>query len=528
MSDAGAHPDALRKRAKQAWATRDQWQKVLLDAYDFVAPYRMSTRYVTKAPANRVDRIFDNTAVQSLFRFAGKLQQELLPPGQAFFQLEAGPAIAITGMNKEEADRELETVTSQITPVFLNGEWDNAVHEMLIDLGISTGFMMILEGDAQQPVRFVTASMDEIAIDQGPYGDVAGIFWKRKWTYRAISEAWPKGRFDEAFRDALKSRPEEEIVLCQDTVFDAKASKWRLCVYLEKSDGDVWEDEFHECPWITPRYFKMPGQVYGFGPVLMVLPTIKTLNKAQELTLKAAAIAMSGIYTRVDDGVFNPDTARIEPGAMWAVARNGGVLGPSIQRLPPPGDLNMGNIVLTDLRMQVQAGLMDQQLPPDGQSPRSAAEIVARVKRLSADHAGAFGRLVHEIIQPVVRRVIEILHRQGVLKSRFKIDQLLVQLKVTSPLAEAFKAAKVEKTINWLQIVAQFGGPETLHGLTPLEATLAEIGADMGVPPHQIYTPDQRQQIQQTVKTLVAAAMAQQAQQNAPPPAPNGDPAQAA
>ncbi len=520
---------ALRARAKSAWAEREKWQKVLDEAYEYVAPYRQSTRVSDKSPSSFGDKIFDNTAPSAYVRTVGRLQQDLLPPGQSWFELAPGPAVAAFNLDPDEVAKELEIITRQIQPAFLSGEWDQAVSEMLCDAMISTGCMLILEGDERAPVRFVAPSMDEVALDQGAYGDVSGIFWKRKWKRRAVRDEWPKGKFSDEFRTSLESKPEDDVTVCQDTIWDARARVWRWCVHEDgKTDAPFAEAEYLECPWLTPRYWRLPGQVNGVGPVLMNLPGIKTLNKAQQLTLQNAAVEMAGIFTRIDDGVFNPDTARIEPGAFWTVARNGGVLGPSIQRLQG-GNMNVSNIVLSDLRMQVATGMFDQQLPPDGQTPRSAAEIVERVKRLQSDHAGAFGRMVHEIILPAVRRVIEVLYRKGVLKSRFKIDQLLIQVKVTSPLGQAFRATKAKAYVDWLQVAAGLGGPEMLHALTPLDLGLAEVGAQLGVEPHLIYSKNERESIQASVKALVAQAMAQMQAQNAgPPPPPNGDPAQAA
>lgn len=526
-----------KRRAGSAWGVRDQWQKALFDAYNFVAPYRLSTRWVTKSPQNRADLIFDNTAVMAHVRSVGKLQQDLFPTGEPFFALDLGPAAeALAEQNGGQIDQmkaELETITAVANAVFTTGEWDAAAQEMLSDLLISTGFLMILKGKPNHPVHFVSASMDEIAIDEGPYGAVHGIFWKRQWAIRAILEAWPNGTYSEDFKASATTKGEEQRVLCQDVVWDAKAERWRLYVYLENAeDRTIHDEESRECPWITPRYFRMPGQVYGFGPVLMTLPTVKSLNKAMEITLKAAALSMLGIFTRVDDGVFNPDTARLEPGAIWTVGRNGGPLGPSIQRLQP-GPIDVNNIVLQDLRMQVTAGMQDQQLPPQGTNPASAAEINARIQQLSQDHAGAYGRLVHEIVIPTVKRVLELLYDAGVFKGmRLTIDQLLVKVKVVSPLAQAAKARKGQAYLNWVQMLQATDPTGGLaQSVTPLGKGMAEVGSDLGVPPSLIYTPDQAASIQSSVKTLVQLAMQQmQAAKNGPPPTPppaNGDPGQA-
>lgn len=530
--DAGSVGDARearRKRAERAWGRRDEWQKVLLDAYDYVAPHRLSTRWVKKTPAARVDRMFDNTAAVAWMRAAGRLQQDLFPPGEPFARLEPGPYAAKLGLNEEDARRELQTIDDQIQPVFLDGDFDQSVHETLLDMLISTGFLLVLAGDAAKPVDFVNVSLDEMAIDGGPRNRLEGFFWKRKWTRRAILEEWPKGSFDQSFLEAARADGEEEVTLCQDTVWNAREKRWDLHVYVEGEPGDdIWHEDFRECPWIAPRYFRLPGLDMGYGPVLMNMPTTKTLNKAVELTLKSAAIAMAGIYTRIDDGVFDPDTARIEPGAMWAVARNGGPLGASIQRLPTAGDPNLGNLVLQDLRMMTQAGYNDQQLPPDGQSPRSAAEIVERVKRLGQDHAGAYGRLVHEMVIPLYRRVLEILYAAGVLRSRLRIDQMLVQLRVVSPLGSSFKAERAKRYVDWVQAVDALGGPGFAHMVTPLEQGLAQVGHDMGVDATLVYTITEQQSIQESIKAGVAQAMAAQAKQAQASLPPNGDPAQAA
>ncbi len=525
-------------RAAAAWSLHDQWQKTLIDAYDYVAPYRMSTRYATKSPNTRANLIFDNTAPMAHVRSTGRLQQDLFPTGESFFALELGPAATAkaeaNGQQLDDWKKELELVSAIVNIAFQTGEFDAAVNETLADVLISTGFMMVMHGDEHHPLRFTSASMDEVAIDQGPYGSVHGVFWKRKWAARAILENWPRGKFSPEFKEAAEKQGTEEHILCQDVIWDDKKQHWLHYVYLEaEKDSTVATDESRECPWITPRYFRMPGQVYGFGPVLMTLPTTKSLNKAMEITLKSAALAMLGIFTRVDDGVFNPDTARIEPGAIWTVARNGGPLGPSIQRLPP-ADINIANIILQDLRMQVQAGMQDQQLPPDGAVPRSASEIMERVKQLAQDHAGAYGRLVQEMVIPLIKRALEVLYDMGALKGEpLKIDQLLVKVKVISPLGMASKASLAAKYLQWVQML-QMTDPTggLLAKLTPADKGFAEVAESLGIPNHLIYPASIQSSIASSVKALASqAAQAMAAQQKqmdpAPPPPPaNGDPAQ--
>jgi hypothetical protein len=517
--------DAHRRRAQAAWSQRDQWNRELYDVYDFVAPTRLSTRMQSRAPGARINRMFDSTAMVSMFRFAKRVQKEFfagewfkLKPG-AFYDAQA-PDI------KDQAAAQAEQVTKLVSHVFTSPEWAVALKETLLDTFISTCFLFILDGDADRPVRFVTASLDECAIDLGPYRDISGVFFKRKWTYRAISEEWPHGDFDDQMRQKIENSPEEETLLCQDVVYDAKAKRWRLKVYLEDcGQGYIHEEDSLTKPVATPRLMTLPGQAYGFGLAMLALATIKTTNKAVELQLRAAALAMAGIFTRVDDGVFNPDTARVEPGAFWTVARNGGTLGPSIQKLAPPGDLNLGNLVLSDLRQQIQTVSEDRQLPPENVSPRSAIEIAERIKQVQNDQTGD-EVLLAEIGIPVVNRVLEILHNKRLLPHPVKIDGMFLTMELASPAALAAKASPVQAVVSWLQMMQQLD-PSMIHFETDLGQTFAELGSWIGVPAHLIASTADRLKSQAAAAQVVAAQQQAQAAAQAPPPVPNGNPAQA-
>ena len=520
--------DAHRKRAARAWEIRDQWSQTLYDVYDFVAPTRLSTRQTTRAPGARVNRMFDSTAMVSMFRFSKRVAKDYFSGD--WFRLKAGAFFDAQDQNiKDNAALEAEKVTKLVGHVFTYPEWGAALKETLQDAYLSTGFLFILEGDDEKPVRFVTASLDECALDLGPYRDVSGIFFKRKWTYRAIAENWPKGDFDDATRQKIDTSPEEEVEVAQDVVYEYSKKLWVLRVYIHDSaQGFIHEESSKTCPCVTPRLITLPGQVYGYGPGLLGLPTVKTLNKAMELQLRAAALAMAGIFTRVDDGVFNPDTARVEPGAFWTVARNGGVLGPSIQKLEPPGDLNLGNIILSELRTQVQTIGEDTQLPPDTNSPRSAIEIAERIKRVAADQTGD-EVLLSEIGIPAVNRVMELLHRKHILQKSIRIDGMFLGMELSSPAALAQKASPITAIVSWLQLI-QAIDPQMMQFMTDVGQTFADIGANMGVPAHNIIPSGTREQLQKAAAAVVAQqaqAQQQQAAAAAPPPVPNGDPAQA-
>jgi hypothetical protein len=288
------------------------------------------------------------------------------------------------------------------------------------------------------------------------------------------------------------------------STWNAKKSQWDLAVQADCDNEIIHEAGTITCPFITPRWWLIPGEVYGRGPITQALPAIRTVNLAQQLQLQTAAIVLSGIYTAVDDGVFNPAASPVAPGAFWKVARNGGVAGPSVVRLQDPR-IDLSQIIIKDLQIAIQGALLDATLPPDGAAVRSATEIIERVKKMASDYTGAFGRLVSEIVVPVIKRVMEIAYNRQLIATKVPIDQLLVRARVVSPLAQARQAREVEVITQGLQMVAALD-PSLIPRLIQLEPALFEVLRAMGVPERLFTTLEQRAAIDKREAQAAAAA----------------------
>jgi hypothetical protein len=312
-----ADVERLKARRKAATIERDQFQPLIDEAYEYAIPYRKSSARTGKGE-KRVDRVYDQTAITSAFRGAGRLQQDLVPEG--FFSLEPGPVVLAAAPKNspqvKQLRQQLASISNVVGAMFLDGEWDSAFHEMALDLQAGTGAMLILEGARDKIARFVSAPIDELLLEGGGYGDITAVFWDRKWSLRAIVDEWEgaEEKFTPGLARTYRDKPETEVVLHQDVTFDPKQKQpWQHVCWIDKEDVVVNAASSYTCPWITPRYYRVAGETYGRGPIMLALPTIKTLNKAQQFTLQAAAIALLGIYTTVDDGVFNPTSPRSRP-----------------------------------------------------------------------------------------------------------------------------------------------------------------------------------------------------------------------
>lgn len=514
MAD-GDSPFALHKRRKdRAWTGRSAWDKLYADAYEFAIPQRRPGKL--GRPKTQIERLFDMTAPVSTFHFAGQLQQDLFPAGQENFWLKPGaiPKVAASRGTFPKGglavlERELHQTSQLIHPFFATGEWDSSMHETCLDLGIGFGGLYVAKGTKDNPLRFVSIPSEDLAVETNMFGDVIFVSWKQELPRQAIDEAFPDGRFPEGWKAKLVHSGDEPVTLCQDFVRDALSGRWKFYAYVDESLEPIARNEFRTRPIATPRYYRVPGEAYGRGPVLLAMPSIKTLNKAQELALKAAAIQMLGIWGYRAGGSFNPDTVRVGPGEFWPMMATGGILGADVQRLDPAsGRLDVARLVIGSLQEQIKAVLLDMRLPDPGTTPASASEIVARLKAKKDAHLGAFGRLSREIMPVVVPRAIEILYDFGYLANSIRIDELLISIEVVSPMAQALKADRLTPSLSYVEIVAALAGADRVDEYAALDAMLDRIASDTNVPPDERVLPGAEREKVRAGKAQQQAAQA--------------------
>jgi hypothetical protein len=503
-----------RKRVERAWRDREPWDKLYADAYEFAIPYRRPASRRGKGVAN-VERVFDNTAIVSAFRSAGKLHNDLFPPGQKSFDLVPGPLakLAIGGDKGEEQQlrREYDRVGTVVSAFMEVPEFDQATTDMCVDLLVGNGALLPIAGDKRRPIRFAALPFDEVAVECDAYGAPVLVSWKTKLTRRQIRGAFPKGDYPSEFVDQEQDHADDEIVIHQDFVDEDPG--WKLVVWIERSEeAPIVTETYRTQPVAVPRYYRVPGEAYGRGPVLLALPTVKTLNKAVEIMLKAAAISMLGIWAYRPGGAFNPDTARIAPAQFWPMSSTGGAFGADVARLDTSGRTDVSQLITSDLRQQVQAALHDEPPPPVGATPRSATEIMETIKRTAVNYVGAFGRMVNEIHPVIVRRVIEILHDEKLLDVDLDIDNLLTRVEVRSPIAAALKSQALNVIVEFIELVAAVRGQEAIDLIVRVDDALRHIAAERGVPPEFVTTADEQKELEAKIQRAVAQLASAQAQ----------------
>ena len=509
-------PQEILKRQEKADARKEEWRTIYEECYEFALPQRnlYDGNYEGKtAGQNKMARVFDSTAINATQRFANRIQSALFPPYRAWCTLEPGDDIPAE--RKAEIREALQIYTQRMFSVIRQTNFDLAMSEFLLDLCVGTAVMLIQPGDEDAPVRFIPVPQYLVSLEEGPHGTIDNVYRKLRIRGEAIQRQWPDAKIPQRLQEEIDKKPEGEIDLVEATVFNVDEDMY--CYHLiwpkDKMADELVYRTMNVSPWIVARFMKVPGEVYGRGPLVTALPDVKTLNKVKELVLKNASLAVSGVYTAADDGVLNPQTIRIVPGAIIPVARNGGAQGESLRPLRSATDFNTSQLVINDLVMNIKKMLYDDSLPPDNMSARSATEIVQRMKELSQNLGSAYGRLITEAMTPLVRRILEVMDQMNIIDLPLEVNGLQVRVVPTSPLAQAQNMDDMDAVLQFAQIAQAFGqaGQMAINQ----EEMLTYIAEKMGVPQTLLNSPEEKEMIVQQMQEQ--AAQMQQMQQQQPP-----------
>lgn len=515
----------LQKRAERAWSRKNQWRQLRADAYrlalpmrnlyeDHGAPTGTGTASRPTPGQNKMNHVFDSTLMSSTVAFANRLQAELTPVETKWANLVPGPFVA--QQQRNNAAKELNSIRDTVFAAIHISDFDTAVNEFFLDLGIGQGVMMVLEGDDDVPVRYVCVPQAQVAIEEGPFDTVGAKHYVQTVPVRLIKRMWPDAKLPEGFDKLVQDSPDKDVHLMVCTYEDDENPGtiyydvlWKsgLPKGVKSKPHRLVERDLDYDPWIVSRWVKVAGEIEGRGPVLFALPDAKTLNKLKELVLKNASLQVAGVWTAVDDGVLNPRTVRIVPGAVIPVQRNSGALGASLQQLPVGGNFDVSQILGQDLIQNIKRIMLDEQLPPDAGPVRSATEIVARLKELQQAIGSPFGRLMKEFVRPFFEKTLAVLARKKIINTaeggRIKINGGMVDVQVTSPLAQAQNLQDVETTVRWLQLLKALG-EETFFLNAKVEDVGAWIADKLGVDPELVRDQGERKQLQGMAGQLMA------------------------
>lgn len=468
---------SLRARAAAARERRSQWESHWQECSDFVLPQSKGFGWRETPGARRHDQVFDGTAADAVEQLAASLLSELTPPWSRWFGFTAGPDI---GPAEQAAlAPSLETMAATAQAQFDRSNFAVEMHQCLLQLVTFGTASLLVEETAPgsaSALRFTAVPLADVALEEGPTGRLETTFRHTEFTLGEIKARFPAGELPHDLMKRGMEEPEMRFGVLEAVIPDGPA--YRYLVVLDEpglGEAPLAEARFGQSPFINFRWLKTPGETYGRSPVMKALPDIKTANKVVELILKNASIAVSGIWQADDDGILNPATIRLVPGAIIPKAVGSAGLTP----LANPGRFDVSQLVLDDLRGRIRHALMVDRLGPVSEARMTATEVLERSAEMARLLGATFGRLQAELLTPLLNRALAILRRRGEIPDLLP-DGRSIAVRLRSPLAQAQAQRDAQATLRWIEAAAALGG-EALAAVDLGEAA-RWIGDAFGVP----------------------------------------------
>lgn len=469
--------DDILKRYAVAKSRRATWESLWRECYSYALPQREDFG-MGSVGGRKTDHIYDATAMDGVEQLAASLLGQLTPPWAAWFGLKPGPDMSTS--DAEALAPALEKAARLIHTQMDRSNFAVEMHQAFLDL--VTGGTATLHV-SESPVgdfsafRFQAIPLSQTVLEEGARtGRLDGMYREASMTLAQIHHRFPNVvalenvGFNRA-EDIDKTYPVLETVLPQQNGY-----AYRALLLDDGQDPLILHDSvFQTTPFITFRWIKAPGEIYGRSPVMKSLPDIKTANKVVELILKNASIAVAGIWQADDDGVLNPANIELLPGTIIPKAVGSKGLTP----LEMPGRFDVSQIVLDDLRTRIRHGLLIDRLGAIGQTTMTATEVLERSSEMALLLGATYGRLQSELLTPLIQRVYAILRRRGEVPD-IDIDGRLVALDYRSPLALAQGQKNVQNTLYWINTAMALGNEAA--SVIDLAAAARHLGDVLGVP----------------------------------------------
>ena len=529
----------IKKRFDEAVKRKSNWETLYKDALRYVAPEREAFSNKSDGSSNKRDplEIYDSTASTALNKFVSNIQSSLVPPMKRWTKLVAGEGIK---QNRKGVSDKLDELTGILFSCIQNSNFDTQVAEAFCDLAIGTGALMCIKGDSEQtPLRFICVPLNELYLEEGPHGRLETVFRKHEIEVRNVSRTWDDVKIPTALQNLIDKEPskKETFIECtypskiksrtlvQDPVTgkssmeDIEKNGFTYVVLYEPTKDIIVKREQVSSPWIIFRWSVFPGEIYGRGPVLFSLPDIKTLNKTKELILKRASIDAVGMFTVEEDGVINLENVQISPGALIPVMKNpGGMTSPTLSPLPMPGGFNVAQIVINDLKTNINEVMFADPLGPIDLPVKTATEIAYRQQELAKRIGSSFGRLQQEFITPLINRVLFLIYEWGLTPEfgeEIQIDGVFLNTKHESPLSSAQDQENVMAIQQFVQFLASVFGPQMLPVLVQSEKVVQYMAKYLNIPSEIQLDEKQLEAVKQKIAQM--GQMAEQAMQNQTP-----------
>ena len=447
----------------------------------------------------RDQRIIDNTPLLAARVMASGMMAGISSPARPWFRLRLADDVA-----NADADARawLDEVQRRVLHVFAKSNLYNCLHTLYRELGVFGTAALWVDEDEEDTVRGYTLTAGEYWLASSRRLAVDTLYRTVWWTVRQIVDTFGRDSVSPGIRAAYNAGQldlEPEIVHAiepnPNTVRGGNHD-WNGQVSSHLLYRSVWFERgqqgerpllrisgYAEFPCMAPRWDVVGSDTWGSGPGWTALGDAQQLQVQQRRKVEA-------VDRQVKPPMVGPPSIKNEPATLLP----GGityVADPSGQGFRPAIDVRIdlgalgADIAETQERIKraFYADLFLMMAESDRREI-TAREIDGRHEEKMLTLGPVLERLHDELLDPLVRRVFNIMSRNGgIPPAPQSIRATHLQVEFISLLASAQKAAATGAIERFWQFGAQIGAvrPEALDRLDP-DGTMDAYADMTGVP----------------------------------------------
>lgn len=397
----------IMRRKASLEQLRTPHEQLWRDCFDYSFPERGDGFYGEKSDASALQakraRLMDSTSTDAGQILASAIMSGGTPSNSRWFGLS-------TGQDTDEEKRWFDECAETIFENIHGSNFDAVGFEACTDMIPAGWFVMFIDVDRDQGgYHFDLWSMASCYIAASKAGGLPDTLVR---SYELSAEQAIKDFGEENVSEKVRKlvddgKPDEKVKFCQSiyprsaepTGVRAKNLAFASCHVEVDSKHLVRESGFHECPFVAPRWSKLPNSDYAIGPMFRALPDVKQLNRLVYLEDTNLDMAVSGMWIAEDDGVLNPRTVKVGPRKI-IVANSV----ESMKALKSGADFNLTFTKKESLQAAIRKTLMADQLAPQDGPVKSATEIHVRVQMIRQLLGPIYGRMQAEWYTPMINR----------------------------------------------------------------------------------------------------------------------------
>ena len=509
MADADLIDDILHglSEAKTSRANFEQyWEdtaRVVLPHYQ----YTFNSDNYRSPGQERGLEMFDTTANMALFRYAAAMESMLTPRNGRWHTIR----ISDPKLNDRRAVR---LWCEQVTDIMFHYRYaarsgfHTQQHDAYVTQGAFGTSAMFVDKlrDPNDPnargLAYRNINLGEVYVSENHQGLVDKVWRRWRMSLRNVVTRFPDAKLPDGVLERLKKNPEEKVYVVHHICpreswsprpLSGKAMRFGSYYVLESERVLLEESGYRSWPMPVARYTTAPGEVYGRGPAMLVLPSIKGLNAQKKTMLKQAQRAVDPVLLAHDDGIL--EGVNLMPGAV-----NYGGMSSEGRRLVdvlPTGNLQIGVETMQEERQAINDAFYVTlfQILVDNNT-MTATEVLERAREKGALLSPTFGRYQSESLGPMIAREYEVLYAQGLIPPP---PPELVQAGATwepeydAPLNRAMKSegsAGFQRTLQFATEIANVTQDPSVFDIFDLDAALRDTAIVQSTPERYLASPE--------------------------------------